>query len=73
MIISLKFKEDVAVIGIDDGYKNVINHLVLDELESAWDSAENKAKAILLKGREGIFCAGYDTVSYTHLTLPTKA
>lgn len=60
MIISLKFKEDVAVIGIDDGYKNVINHLVLDELESAWDSAENKAKAILLKGREGIFCAGYD-------------
>jgi len=60
MTITLEFEDEVAVIGIDDGNKNVINHEVLDQLEAAWAEAEATAKSILFKGREGSFCAGYD-------------
>ncbi len=61
MTVSIDLQNDVTVIGIDDGKKNVINHDVLDQLEAAFDKAEaDGAKAILFKGREGSFCAGYD-------------
>ena len=60
MTVSLDLRDTIAVIEIDDGNKNVINHEVLDELEVAWTEAEETSRAILLKGREGCFCAGYD-------------
>ena len=60
MSVSLTIEEDVALITIDDGNKNVINHALLDELEAAWEDAENDAKAVVLNGRSGSFCAGYD-------------
>ncbi len=61
MTVSIEIQNDVAVIGIDDGKKNVINHDVLDQLEAAFDKADEEgARAILFKGREGSFCAGYD-------------
>ncbi len=61
MSVAIEMQNDVAIIGIDDGKKNVINHEVLDALEAAFDQAEaDGAKAILFKGREGSFCAGYD-------------
>ena len=65
MTISLEFEEGVAVISIDDGNKNVINHSLLDDLELAWEKAQTEAKAILLKGRQGSFCAGYDIAVMT--------
>ena len=61
MTVSIEMHENIAVIAIDDGGKNVINHEVLKGLETAFDEAENNgAGAIALKGREGCFCAGYD-------------
>ena len=61
MTVSTEMQNDVAVIGMDDGKKNVINHKVLDELEAAFDRTESDgAKAILFKGPEGSFFAGYD-------------
>ena len=60
MTVSLEFEDDVAIIAIDDGNKNVINHGVLGELEDAWKKAEADAKAVVLTGRAGSFCAGYD-------------
>ncbi len=60
MTVTLTNEGDVAVITIDDGAKNVINHGVLDELEAAWEEAEANGKAIVIAGREGSFCAGYD-------------
>ena len=50
----------VGHINIDDGAKNVINHEVLDELEACWKEASINADAIILSGRPGSFCAGYD-------------
>lgn len=65
MTVSLEINEDIAVIVIDDGNRNVINHSVLDHLESVWEEAQSRARAILLKGREGSFCAGYDIAVMT--------
>jgi enoyl-CoA hydratase len=58
--ITTTFHDDVALVTFDDGKRNVVNHEVLDELEAAWDEAEARAKAIVLAGRDGSFCAGYD-------------
>jgi enoyl-CoA hydratase len=61
MTVSFDLQDDIAIIGLDDGKKNVVNHDVLDELELAFDRCDsNGAKAVLFKGREGSFCAGYD-------------
>ena len=60
MTVSLNIEDDVASINIDDGGRNVINHDVLDELEAAWEKVEADAKALILSGRPGSFCAGYD-------------
>ena len=60
MNVTLDIQNDIALITIDDGNKNVINHEVLTELESAWEKAEADASAVILAGREGSFCAGFD-------------
>ena len=60
MAVSYSLENSVAHINFDDGQKNVINHDVLDQLEEAWISAQSEAKAIVISGRPGSFCAGYD-------------
>ena len=60
MTVSYNLDNGIAHIVFDDGQKNVVNHDVLDQLESAWETAQSEAKAIVLSGRPGSFCAGYD-------------
>ena len=61
MSVSTDVQGDIAIIQFDDGNKNVINHELLDGLEHAFDQTEHsQAKALILQGREGSFCAGYD-------------
>ena len=60
MSVELEMRDDVAIITLDDGNKNVINHEVLDQLEAAWEKAEADAGSVILFGRPGSFCAGYD-------------
>ncbi len=59
-VVTLDIQNDIAVIRLDDGGHNVINHQVLDELEAAWEKAESDGKVVIFSGREGSFCAGYD-------------
>ena len=58
MTISLDFQDAVAIVRIDDGRKNVINHGVLDELEAAWEKVEKDAAAAILTGRDGYEVTG---------------
>ena len=60
MTVSYSLEDGIGHISFDDGQKNVINHEVLDQLEAAWESAQSEAKAIIISGRPGSFCAGYD-------------
>lgn len=51
---------NVALIRMDDGKANALSYEMLAALHSALDTAEKDAKAIILAGREGRFCAGFD-------------
>jgi enoyl-CoA hydratase len=50
----------VARLDLDDGKANAISHAVLDAFGRALDRAEKEAGAVLLVGRPGRFCAGFD-------------
>lgn len=58
--VSLDIADDVAVITLDDGKANAVGHPLVDAVHDALDRAENDAKAVVIAGREGRFCAGFD-------------
>ncbi|MBS2019052.1 MAG: crotonase/enoyl-CoA hydratase family protein [Deltaproteobacteria bacterium] len=49
-----------ALIQMDDGKANALSDVMITELGAAFDRAEKEASAIVLTGREGRFCAGFD-------------
>jgi enoyl-CoA hydratase len=53
-------KEGIATITMDDGKANALSHDMLAALDSALDRALGEAKAVVLAGRSGRFCAGFD-------------
>jgi enoyl-CoA hydratase len=58
--VQLDLRNDLARIHIDDGKANALSHALIDAVHGALDRAEKEAKAALLAGREGRFCAGFD-------------
>jgi len=58
----LNYQKDgeVAVIHIDDGKANAINHTFIEELTEALERSRNEASAIALFGRPGRFSGGFD-------------
>ena len=65
MNISTDRQGDVAIITMDDGKKNAITPEALTDLNAAFDEAEANAKAVVLAGRPGSFCAGFDLATMT--------
>lgn len=65
MDISIDMQDDVAVITMDDGKKNAMTKQALADLNAAFDRAEADAKAVVLAGRPGSFCAGFDLATMT--------
>ena len=51
---------DVAIVRMDDGKANALSHAALDALNAALDDAERDAKSVVIVGRPGRFCAGFD-------------
>ncbi|MEM9691849.1 MAG: crotonase/enoyl-CoA hydratase family protein [Myxococcota bacterium] len=58
--VSYEKAGDVALVTMDDGKANALSHALLDALTEALDRAETEAKALVLAGRRGRFCAGFD-------------
>jgi len=52
--------DKVAVLRFDDGKANVVGHSFLDDINAGLDRAEKEAKAVILRGRQGMFSAGFD-------------
>jgi enoyl-CoA hydratase len=50
----------VAVVTLDDGKANALGHDMLASIHAALDRAEAEAQAVVLAGRPGRFCAGFD-------------
>jgi enoyl-CoA hydratase len=59
-LVSFELSDEVAVIRMDDGKANALGPEMLDALDAAFDRAEREAKAVVLTGRPGRFCAGFD-------------
>ena len=51
---------DIAVITMDDGKANALSPSMVADVDAAFDRASGEAKAIVLTGREGKLCAGFD-------------
>lgn len=60
MPLSLKIENDIAIIDIDHGKVNAANMELLGQLETALNQAEDQAKAVIIYGGQGKFCAGFD-------------
>lgn len=57
---SYRLDGDVAVIDFDDGKANVLTHAAIDALQADLSRAEAEARAVVITGRPGRFCAGFD-------------
>ena len=66
-LVNLKTENQISFITMDDGKANAMSVDMLKGLNKALDEAEQSGSVVILSGRENI------PVSYTHLTLPTKA
>lgn len=60
MAITLDIQNDIAHIAMDDGKANAMNFSFLEAFTAHLDKAEKEAKAIMISGRPGRFCAGFD-------------
>ncbi len=59
-LVTTTFRDGVAVIQMDDGKANALSPAMLTELDQAIDRAAVEANAVVLTGRPGRFCAGFD-------------
>jgi len=53
-------RDDLAVVTMDDGKANAIDHKMLADLHACLDRAEPEAQALVLTGRAGRLSAGFD-------------
>jgi len=58
--VHYELRDHVAVLRLDDGKANALSYASMDALEAALDRAEKEARAVVLTGRHGRFCAGFD-------------
>jgi enoyl-CoA hydratase len=65
MDIEIDLQDEVALITMDDGKKNAIDLQALADLNTALDKAAADSKAVVLAGRPGSFCAGFDLATMT--------
>jgi enoyl-CoA hydratase len=52
--------DGVATITLDDGKVNALSFAMLESINAALDTAENDDAIVVLRGRDGIFSAGFD-------------
>jgi enoyl-CoA hydratase len=54
-------KDNIVTLIFDDGKANVVGHSFLDDINAGLDrTEEEQAGAVILRGREGMFSAGFD-------------
>ena len=58
--VNIEMRGKIAVITMDDGKANALSPGLIAELNAAFDRATDEARAVVLTGRPGKFCAGFD-------------
>jgi enoyl-CoA hydratase len=59
-LVQFELTEGVALLRMDDGKANALSPEMLDALDAAFERAEKEAKAVVITGRPGRVCAGFD-------------
>jgi enoyl-CoA hydratase len=62
--VSLAIEDGVARIGLDDGKVNAMSTEMLAEIAEALGAAERATAVVVLRGREGMFSAGFDRKTF---------
>ncbi|HEY8156141.1 MAG TPA: crotonase/enoyl-CoA hydratase family protein [Myxococcota bacterium] len=60
----LAIEDGIAWITLDDGKVNALSRERIGEIGTALDAAERAAAVTVLRGREGIFSAGFDLATF---------
>lgn len=71
--VSYERAERVSTIIMDDGKVNAMSMSMMDEVNAALDQAERDEAVVILAGRPGVFCAGFDLVVFKQGHAPTMA
>jgi enoyl-CoA hydratase len=58
--VTTTITDGIATIAIDDGKANAMSHQVINEVNDGLDRAEGDTAAVVITGRPGKFCAGFD-------------
>lgn len=69
----LEIAEGVAWLTLDDGKVNALSTEMLGEIAAALDAAEAAGAVVALRGREGMFSAGFDLKTFKSGPGPTVA
>jgi enoyl-CoA hydratase len=59
-LVRYRREADTAIVEMDDGKANALSDVMIEALLAALSRAEAEAGALVLAGREGRFCAGFD-------------
>jgi enoyl-CoA hydratase len=59
-LVSYQLKDSIATIAMDDGKANAFSSAMQGELKAALDQALADKAIVVLTGRPGMFCAGFD-------------
>lgn len=62
--MDFQMSENVAILRFDDGKANAVSHVFLDDINIGLDRAQQEARAVVLRGRQGIFSAGFDLAEF---------
>jgi enoyl-CoA hydratase len=57
-------EDGIAWIALDDGKVNALSSAMIGEIQEALDAAEGAGAVAVLRGREGIFSAGFDLPTF---------
>lgn len=72
-IVNYTLRDEVALIQMDDGKANALSPDMIAQLSDAFDRALEEAKAVVLTGRPGRFCGGFDLKVVMSGAEPAKA
>jgi enoyl-CoA hydratase len=60
----VELADGIAWITLDDGKVNALSKAMIDEIGAALDAAERAGAVAVLRGRDGIFSAGFDLKTF---------
>ncbi|MDH3703249.1 MAG: crotonase/enoyl-CoA hydratase family protein [Alphaproteobacteria bacterium] len=59
-IVTYSLTDDIATLTMDDGKANAMAPAMSAALDAGLDRAAGEAAAVVIRGRDGVFCGGFD-------------